>query len=84
MICNFLTAELPRNVTIQLYKDLTISFDSLNDIDCDVIVSTFKLPEFKDKETIIIEHYPGTQDLARIESVIDKIVEDKINSNDLL
>ena len=88
MIQNFLSFELRNNVSIETYQNREISYEKLNSCDHDLVVSTFKLPEFDDKETIIIEHYPSFQDINRIEGVINKIIERKsaqlIEDNEML
>lgn len=74
MIQNLLSFELRNNVTINTYQNREITADLLDASDCDLIISTFKLPDFANKETIIIDHYPSLHDINRIEALINKII----------
>lgn len=77
MIERFLNFELRNNVTFDTYHHRNLTPERLNRMDSDLIISTFKLPEFIDKPCIIVEHYPSQVDILRIESLIDELLEQK-------
>lgn len=76
-IKQFLAFELNNNITIDVYQNHILSFEILKELDYDLIVSTFQLPQFGDKQTLLVEHYLTQYDIRRIEAILRDIIQAK-------
>lgn len=82
MIKNILDQELHRVSKMDVYTDVFINQDRLEELDYDLIISNFPLPKLSDKQTMIIEHFPVRDDIAEIERVIQSIIVYKNQQSD--
>lgn len=73
----FLDFELNKKITIDVYRNHILSIEILKNLDYDLIISTFQLPEFENKRTILVEHYLTQYDIRRIESILKDIIQAK-------
>lgn len=76
-IKNLLSFHLSKNVTIDTYKNRSISSEQLRNMDYDLLVSTFKIPAFIHKKTIMVDHYLTPHDIQQIECVLTEIIQAK-------
>lgn len=77
LIKNLLSIELANNVVIDNYSGKTISIEALDSMDYDLIVSNFKLPELNNKESVVLGHYLTSQDIQRINNILQSIIQCK-------
>lgn len=79
-IQKLLSFELRNNLEIGVYRHSKISEELLRDYDCDLIISTFNIPDLDNKETIVINYFPTAQDIVRIETLLSQIIHHKMTA----
>lgn len=77
MIEKLLNFELRNNTSFVTYQHRNLTAERINRMDNDIIISTFKLPENINKPNIIVEHYPSSLDIQRIETLIDEVLDQR-------
>lgn len=84
MIKNLLTFELRNNINIDIYQDRELTADKLNHSDYDLFISTFSLDSLTDKEVIVINHFPTSNDILMIQNTINQIINHKKENYSLI
>ena len=73
MIKDFIEYELSDHLEIEIFSDLRLSKDILEELDYHFIVANFPLPILETKKCLCIENIPTFQDLAKVRHEIDEI-----------
>ena len=82
MLKNLLSFELSPNIRIDTYESHLLSQEILDELDYDLIISTFKLPPMTDTFNLVIKHYLSSKDIHRIETVLNRIIKGKNSFDD--
>lgn len=85
MLRDFISYDFSRQLEIDVYLDIFLTTEILEELEHDFIISNFPLPPLKTKNTVLIENIPGAQDHAKIQEEIYRIRENiRLNGDVLL
>lgn len=85
MLRDFISYDFSRQLEIDVYLDVFLTTEILEELEYDFIISNFPLPPLKTKNTVLIENIPGAQDHAKIQEEIYRIRENiRLNGDVLL
>ena len=85
MLRDFISYDFSRQLEIDVYLDVFLTTEILEELEHDFIISNFPLPPLKTKNTVLIENIPGAQDHAKIQEEIYRIRENiRLNGDVLL
>lgn len=73
MIQYILIEELNFNIQVDCYKDRYINSEIINNLNYDLIISTFPLPDEVNTPSVVIDTYPYKKDFDRIKSTMSTI-----------
>lgn len=74
MYKDFIEKHFTEQVTVEVFSALKFSQQSLEQMDCDVLVTNFYIPSSNDKEIVYMENTPSSQDKIKLEGVITKLL----------
>lgn len=84
MLSNFISYEFSRQLEIDVYLDVFLTVDILEELEYDFIITNFPLPYLKSKNSVLIESIPGSQDHLKIQEEIYRIRENRQLNGDIL
>lgn len=84
MLSDFISYEFSSQLEIDVYLDVFLTIDILEELEHDFIISNFPLPPLKSKNTVLIENIPGSQDHSKIQEEIYRIIENRSSNGDTL
>lgn len=84
MLSDFISYEFSRQLEIDVYLDVFLTRDILENLEHDFVIANFPLPRLTSKSTLLIESIPGAHDLSKIQEEINRIREKRnLNGYDL-
>lgn len=84
MLRDFISYEFSRQLEIDVYLDVFLTVDILEELEYDFIITNFPLPYLKSKNSVLIESIPGSQDHLKIQEEIYRIRENRQLNGDIL
>lgn len=73
MLKDFLDTEFNGYIITQVYDDTIVSLEILENLDFDLIVTNFPLPDLHTKKILYIENFPTKNDVQEIQRIINQV-----------
>ena len=74
MIKDFIEYEFSETLIIDVYRDTYISKTILEELEYDLVIANFYLPQLKTKKCLYIENLPIFSDISKIQKEFDEII----------
>lgn len=81
MLKDFIDYEFHEQIQASIYEHQTLDKDILEQIEANIIVASFALPQIQGIRSIYIESIPTFIDISRIRNVVDEIIIERIHLN---
>lgn len=78
MIKDLIEYELNKQLVIDIYTDVHLSLDRLENMNYDIVISNFSIPHLQSGKNVYIENVPTHKDIGHIKKVIDTITASRV------
>lgn len=80
MLKDFILFELTAQVKVEIYTKNIVSRETLEQLNCDLIVTNFPISPLESKRAIYIENVPLFNDLVKIQNAVHSIISERLAS----
>lgn len=80
MIKDFIEYEFSEQINVEIFSEYQLNERILDHLNCDLIVTTFPLTLSVNKEVVYIEHIPSKKDLKKLQTAINRLMIDYLDS----
>lgn len=77
MIKEFIDFEFSEQSDVEIYSSMELNYQILEELEHELIVTNFLIPEIEGKKTVYIKNLPTPRDLAELQNKMDKIIEER-------
>lgn len=78
MLKDFITHEFSEQIVIDIYTGIELDREILENLESDIIVTTFLVPKLTNQRTLYIDSVPIFKVFVNLQKVIDEIIEERV------